>query len=176
MGRPRDPAQIARDRRRVADLYLKGWLQSDIAIEIGATQATVSRDLKALRKAWLASTLIDIDKAKSRELAKIDRLEREYWDAWERSQEDKETQIDELRQEGDSPSERVKVQVKKEGQVGNPSFLDGVEWCIDKRCKIFGIAPDKHEVDLAGSLDIKTSGSLTIYEYPSDDGPTDSGA
>jgi hypothetical protein len=153
MGVPRKPAQIARDRRRVADLYLKGWLQADIAAELSIDQSTVSRDLKALQKAWMASALVDIDAVKGRELAKVDQLEREYWVAWERSCEDAETVTQKTkgtvqrRQDDDGtfvaerPAEATKV---SKGQAGDPRFLQGVQWCIDKRCKIMGIdAPQK---------------------------------
>ena len=143
MGRRRNAAEIARDRRRVADLYLQGWLQIDIATDLGIDQSTVSRDLKALQGVWLKSTLIDFDEAKAREIAKVDRLEREYWEAWRRSCEDAET----VRQEGDPKKPPSRVIKTSKGQAGSSQFLQGVQWCIDKRCKILGIdAPQKVEV------------------------------
>jgi len=135
-GRRRSASELTRDRRRIADLYLSGWTQTAIAEEVGVSQATISGDLKALQKAWLASSLIDFGAAKSEALAKIDRLEREYWAAWEASKEDKETQTTE-KAGGETP--RSKAQIRREGQVGNPSFLSGVQWCIERRCKVLGI-------------------------------------
>ena len=143
MGRRRDAAEIARDRRRAADLYLQGWLQADIAADLGVDPSTVSRDLKALQAGWLESALIDFNEAKAQELAKVDRLEREYWEAWVRSREDAET----IRQEGNPKADPTKVVKTSKGQVGDVKFLNGVQWCIDKRCKIMGIdAPQKVEV------------------------------
>ena len=84
MPKRRSTAQIARDRRVISNLYMKGWLQSDIANELGISDATVSRDLRTLYKRWERSSLVDIDSKKAEELAKIDHLEREYWEAWER--------------------------------------------------------------------------------------------
>ena len=118
-------------------MYLRGWIQADIAEETGLSQPTVSRDLKALQRDWLESALIDFNEAKAQELAKVDRLEREYWVAWEASKEDKEVQTTE-KVKGDKTA-RSKAQVRREGQVGNPSFLAGVQWCIERRCKILGI-------------------------------------
>jgi len=148
-GKHRSGAQIARDRRRISDLYLQGWLQADIATEIGVSAPTVSRDLKALQGVWLESALIDFDEAKAREIAKVDRLEREYWEAWLRSCEDAET----VRQEGGSKNQDGKLKPPNKvirtskGQAGDPRFLQGIERCIDKRCKILGIdAPQKVEV------------------------------
>ena len=133
-GKRRSTAQLKRDRRRISDLYLQGWLQADIAAEVGVSQQTISLDLKALQRDWLASALIDFDEAKSHELAKVDRLEREYWQAWGRSREDAET----VRQEGKKEGVDKIIKTAK-GQAGDPRFLVGVQWCIDKRCKILGI-------------------------------------
>jgi len=150
-GRRRSAAELTRDRRRITDLYLSGWTQTAIAEELGVSQQTISLDLKAVQKDWLASSLIDFDAAKAKELAKVDRLEREYWAAWEASKEDKETSVTE-KAGGEKP--RSKAQIRREGQVGNPSFLSGVQWCIERRCKILGIdAPQKMQVLSDNDLD-----------------------
>ena len=142
-GKRRSTAQRARDRRKIADLYLQGWLQADIAGFLGVSPSTISNDLKALQGAWLQSTLMDFDEAKARELAKVDRLEREYWEAWIHSCEDAET----IRQEGNPKKDPSRVIKTSKGQAGDPRFLQGVQWCIDKRCKIIGIdAPQKVEI------------------------------
>ena len=137
-GRRRSTAQLVRDRRRIADLYLQGWIQADIAAELGISQQTVSNDLKALQVSWLDSSLVDFNAAKSQELAKVDRLEREYWVAWLYSCED------------------------AEGQAGDPRFLAGVQWCIGKRCKILGIdaASKVESVSLSVDLDGLTDAQL----------------
>jgi len=131
-------------------LYLQGWIQADIAERLKINQTTVSRDLKALQADWIKSTLRNFDEMKAEELAKVDRLEREYWRGWERSCEDAET----VRREGDVA--RVeKVVTTAKGQAGDPRFLAGVQWCIDKRCKILGIdAPTKLEHSGALSVSV----------------------
>jgi predicted XRE-type DNA-binding protein len=150
MGRRREAAEVARDRRKIADLYFQGWLQAEIAEEVGVHQSTVSRDLKALQAEWLQSALVDFNKAKARELARIDRLEREYWRAWLRSVEDKEVEVQEKVEAGDKQG-RLKVSLRREGQAGDPRFLAGVQWCIEQRCQILRLyAP----VD----VDIKSGG------------------
>lgn len=126
-GRPRSSGEIARDRRRIGDLYLKGWLQADIATEIGMSRATVSRDLKSLHKGWLKASLIDFNQAKANELGKLDHLEREHWNAWILSWE--------------HPPEGG----------GDPRFLAGVQKCIERRCKILGFdAPQGVDVTSGG--------------------------
>lgn len=144
----RSRSQLLRDRRRISDLYLEGWLQVDIAQEVGLAQSTVSLDLKALHKEWLKSALVNTDQTKSKELARIDRLEREYYAAWRRSCEDAETITQKTKgviqrkqdKEGVFVSERPGEATKtSKGQAGDPRFLSGVQWCIDRRCKILGI-------------------------------------
>lgn len=148
-GKRRSPAQLARDRRRISDLYLQGWIQVDIAAEVGASQSTVSNDLKAIQKEWLVSSLHDFDEAKARELARIDRVEREAWAAWERSQLDAETVTEEVA--SDSAKKRAKRQTKTEGRDGDSAFLTRVGWCIEQRCKILGLySPIKADVTSGG--------------------------
>ena len=107
------------DRRHlVAELYLKGKFQSEIARQCEVSQQQISQDLKAIRAAWLAAGIRDFDAIKSEQLAKLDVLETTYWQAWEDS--DK--------------------RVNKLGELmaPDPRYLAGVESVIDKRCRIFG--------------------------------------
>ena len=129
-------------RTRVAELYLKGWTQTKIAQHIGFSIATVSLDLKRIRKEWRETYKEDFAKRQARELAKIDRLEREYWEAWERSIGINETRTVKNGKDGTEET------VKQQDLVGDPRFLDGIAKCIDRRCKILGIdAPTKIEVN-----------------------------
>ena len=146
-GMRRSKSQIARDRRKIANLYLQGRIQADIGEELDINQSTVSRDLQALQEEWKNSSLIDIDEAKAKELAKVDRLEREYWDAWERSCLDEETKrLEGTLAAGEEKGKTTKQVVTRKGQAGDPRFLTGIQWCIERRCKILGIdAPAKQE-------------------------------
>ncbi|MDB5306898.1 MAG: hypothetical protein JWO38_1100 [Gemmataceae bacterium] len=59
------------DRRvKVARGYLAGKTQSELASELGVTQACISLDLKAIRVEWRESALIDFNEARARELAR----------------------------------------------------------------------------------------------------------
>jgi predicted transcriptional regulator len=104
--------------------------QTEIGERLGVTQATVSRDLKALHGEWLQSALRDVDDAKAEELAKIDRLEREYWEQWENS----------------------KTNREGETKGAGMSYGAGIERCIERRCKILGIEAPKH-IDLTSQGD-----------------------
>ena len=144
MARPiRTKTERERDRALLAKLYFQGWLQADIAEKIGVSRQQIGYDLGVLRKRWQASALIDFNAAKARELARVDNLEREYWETWERSKEQKEST---LTKRVDAGAKRNEAQVRRESQIGDPRFLTGVQWCIERRCKILGVdAPTKVE-------------------------------
>lgn len=136
----RTPIQREDDLRRISELYLRGWRQVDIAAEIGISQGMVSQDLKLIQKRWRKQTAINLDEAKNKELARIDTLEREYWDAWERSKGERVR----ARQNLVANKTVRSATVEKEQLIGNPAFLAGVEKCIEMRCKLLGIyAPTK---------------------------------
>ena len=161
--------QIERDRRDVADLYLQGWTQARISEHLNNngderdyyfTRSMVGYDLRALQKAWQKSALVNIDKAKAQELAKVDRLEREYWNAWERSCAPAIT----TRQEGTAVKDGIERIISTSvARNGDPRFLQGVQWCIERRCKILGIdAPEKHNVQ-----------TIATFHVVYDEGPTE---
>lgn len=167
----RSAAQRTRDRQRISTLYLEGWLQCDIADEVGLSQSTVSNDLKILQKQWLSSTLININEAKAKELARIDKLEQEYYQAWHRSCEDAETITEKGKgskakakdDEDNSPTRPTEFEktVQRKGQAGDPRFLQGVQWCISQRCKILGVNAPKKSEDLTVNLNELTNEQLT---------------
>jgi len=130
-------AHVQQRRQEVAALYLAGKYQSEIARLIGISQQQVSHDLQAVHRAWLASSLRDFDAAKAQELAKIDAAEREYWAAWERSQQPREVTTT---READGDAPRTETSRRREHPVGDPRFLDGVLKCIEKRCDMLGLS------------------------------------
>ena len=64
MAKHRSKKQIVRDRRRVAELYLTGKYQEDIADELSLSRATVSRDLRPIVDQWQAEAVGDIKRKK----------------------------------------------------------------------------------------------------------------
>ena len=138
MAQSRHKSEIERDRRNIAKLYLSGTTQMDIAEQLKISQATVSRDLKAIEKEWAVARINDIDERKRMELAKIDNLELVYWGGWKKSQADAEVETVKMQGNADKPGKVEKTR-RVEGQVGDPRFLQGVAWCVDKRCELLGL-------------------------------------
>jgi hypothetical protein len=158
LARPkRTPLEREQDLAKLAQAYLAGKTQAEIAQELNITQQQISYDLGVLQERWVKSALNDIDKAKAQELAKLDNLEREYWVGW----------VDSKKEYRGTTAERTrgknfgtKVQIKKEQRLGDPRFLDGVKSCIERRCKILGLeAPTKAQV----SFDKMTNDELINF-------------
>lgn len=123
----------ARRRQQVANLYLQGWPQAAIAEQLQIAQATVSRDLKRIYADWRQSSVRDFDMLQTIELQKIDRLERESWAAWDRSQKPSQ----QARIKGGSSEQNAERLVKN--QIGDPRFLEQVHKCIAARRALLGL-------------------------------------
>jgi hypothetical protein len=132
---------IVQRRQKVADLYIQGWTQMEIAAHLDVGQTTVSHDLIELRTEWRKSAVRDFDEARERELRKLDRIEKEAWAAWERSQ--KPAQSAHINDE--TNQRRTKRHVKN--QYGDPRFLEVVNRCIAARCALLGLAKSPVETD-----------------------------
>jgi hypothetical protein len=130
---------VAERRRKVAEMYLTGTTQAEIGKAVGVSRQTIHVDLKHIHADWLKSALMPFDKLKARELARIDRLEREHWAAWDRSQKEYQATLTEKKEGSDSKDDYTKAQVRKEQRVGDKAFLTGIQWCIEQRLKIFGV-------------------------------------
>lgn len=153
--RKRTSAQKTIDLVEIETLSLRGHSAREIAEILSQSESrdyTLSRqqvqyDIDKLDEIWQAEAIAEIDKAKRRVLAEIKDLQHEYWSAWKRSQEDAESEITKMQGTDPAKPGKLEKQQKREGQSGNPAFLRGVEWCINKRCEILGInAPVKSEL------------------------------
>lgn len=171
MAAARKPHEKERDRGIVAEYYIKGYslryIAQIIAQKVGngysVNHNTVSNDINALLKEWRETRVQDIDSLKVLELEKLDKLERTYWEAWEKSIEDyKKKTVKAKGKASDGAKPDYKEMTETEMiAYGNPSYLQGIERCIDKRCKILGIdAPLKHE---HGG---KEGGPIQVYYLP----------
>lgn len=137
--------RIAQRRRGVTEMYLQGYTQAEIAVKWNVTQQQISNDLITLQAAWRDDAKRSIDDIQSRELARIDQLERTYREAWERSCQDRTIKS---AKEKDSTRETSKEKAaRSEPRDGDPRFLEGIRWCIEQRLKIFGLyAAQKFDV------------------------------
>lgn len=157
-GYHRSQDEIRRDRAIVAEMYLKGETQHDIAAyleerrDYNYNRSKVANDIQRLRETWEQSALMDFHRRRAQELAKIDLLEQEYWEAWEESREPYQERTvegepaanEELNGHPGALDVDEVSYTRKEPKSGNPQFLRGIQWCINKRCELLGLdAPDR---------------------------------
>lgn len=124
---------IAQRRLQVSELYLQGWSQTAIAGHLNVTQSTVSADIRIVQDQWRTSGIRNFDLIREVELRKLDRLEREAWAAWERSQKPVQSAV----VTGDGSGANTRKSLKN--QVGDPRFLDQVNKCIAQRRTLLGL-------------------------------------
>lgn len=169
MAAKRERHIVERDRKAIGKLYIRGYSNREIAEQLcslfssenapySISHVTVSKDIKWIVSEWKKSTILDLDGIKIRELEKLNLLEQTYWMAWEKSIEDYEKKAKKLK--GPLGTDRNGKPLKPSEQelqtidmmnFGNPSYLAGIERCIDRRCKILGIdAPSKLDLTSNG--------------------------
>jgi hypothetical protein len=153
---PQQAFAILERRKRVAEGYLCGRWQSDIAVKEGVSREVVKQDILWLRKQWLAEAKQSVGQRQAQELAKIDRIETTAWEAWDRSCQNAVTEHTEIEQRpvergrldhqaAKAPPKKKKVARTVKHQAGDPRFLERVGWCIEQRCKILGLVITRHE-------------------------------
>ena len=130
-------------RPQVAEMYIAGKYQTDIARHFGVTPTTIHNDLKAIRRQWAKEYAETWNDVVIEQLAKIDKQEREAWQAWERSKLDAETketftESSGKTQDGKPIVGKTTLKKKSVGQAGDPRFLQSIQWCIEQRLKVVG--------------------------------------
>jgi hypothetical protein len=142
-----------RDLVIIARMYVRGKSQQEMRLSLNSmypdrplSSKVINTDLQSIRQAWLNSTLVDFNAAKSKELARLDEVEREAWNAWEKSK-DKHVRIEYEVTDDQVPFSMDKIadiQRKKkhkiiEATVGDIRYLEMIERAIKMRCDIFGL-------------------------------------
>lgn len=170
-GYRRTPEQREKDLVFCTDLFLRGYSYRQISdllnqrnAKMGLDYAIVPpmrvyKDLKQLLINWKREHEENIDLYITKELSKLDKIEAELWDAWERS---KKRIVSKIRQSG------LKTE-RSETFAGNPRYLDLVLSVQQRRAKLLGLdAPVK--VDLPNvNVSVDSSGpKYDISVIPND--------
>jgi len=160
--RCRSRAQRESELAAVARLYCQRETVDGVARILEISHGQVTYDLRILQQRWRAQADIDYPARRSLELARLDHLERVFWEAWERSQGTRQRsmarQVKRLIQQvraGEEPDTGIlqESSLTKEEHIGDPSYLMGVLACIDRRCRLLGL--DEVPTDGTGSLAIR---------------------
>ena len=132
-----DELPVPQRREQVARLALLGQSTEAIAAKLGAPWQTIGQDLELIHGEWRASAEQAQEALTAQELARLDHLEREYWAAWDRS-----IAAHSLPAEAQEANDG-KRRANPKDPLGDPRYLDGVEWCIERRCKLLGLDAGK---------------------------------
>lgn len=163
-GYRRSPEQRENDLVFCTDLFLKGYSYRQISdllnkrnAKMGLDYAIVPpmrvyKDLKQILINWKREHEENIDLYITKELSKLDKIESELWDAWERS---KKRIVSKIRQSG------LKTE-RSETFAGNPRYLDLVLSVQQRRAKLLGLdAPVK--VDMP-NVNVSVDSSSPKYD------------
>jgi hypothetical protein len=118
--------------------------QTDLANELNTSQGIISGDLKYIRKQWRASAVRDWDNERQIRLDQIEAIKLEAKEAWEKSKEPAETNIEETSNKGLREVKKIK------GQTGNVAYLNTMLQCIDREVELLEL------LDKEISIKIKT--------------------
>ncbi len=133
-----------RDLERIAQLRLQGYTQTQIAEQLSLSRQQIGYDIKTLEKRWQETANEAVEVHKAREVAKMDNLERTYWDAWWQSLGETivTTTTDEsggLNKKGEPADPKQKKTVRVEDLNGDPRYLQGALDCSKARREILGL-------------------------------------
>lgn len=162
----RKPAEVEKDRKAIEELYREGVSQAAIARQLKISPATVSRDLKTIIKRWMEQTVHNLDEHKAKQLKLLDKLEREYWEAWERSKELTPIKL----KDRDGVERTLYRPASHYSPMGVVGYIEKIHKVIDQRIKILGLeAPKKVDMNVQGDVGVKGYVSFDPSDWDEDD-------
>lgn len=123
----------------IAGMRLRGKQITEICREIGIDRAFAYKLYKEIETQWMESARRSLDEFKAEELARIDTLEAEAWDAWNRSKKDAMERRQEWGYDQQGEMRRTAQKALSRNRDGDARFLAVVMECIDRRCKLLGL-------------------------------------
>jgi len=132
----------------VIKLYLQGVSVRDIGRRVKIPVNSVYNDLKYARKMWLRKIAASAEEYLTAEVEKINLIESEAWEQWERSKLNATTKGIEKDDKGKTTKKTQTVR----GQSGDPRYLEVALKCIDKRCRMLKIGEYSTEASLAHAV------------------------
>lgn len=128
------------DRRaQVARLYLTRLPLRAIGKQLGVTATTIHRDLEAIRLLWREQSSEFFTTRIEEELARLDQLEAEAWDAWRESRKARKTTTEDASFAAQKKNSAKRKSVRTESPNPDAALLRVVFDCVDTRLQIMGI-------------------------------------
>ncbi len=145
-------------------MLLTGATARLIADEVGVTIRQVERDVAACEEQWRREAVLSLDRVKARLVAELRTQRVELWAAWERSKTDKERSKQKAKRAPAGGAMVVEeVLVDREGQAGDPRFMDAILRNLQAEAKIFGILSDNPSVSI-GEINVDNRKALVVTD------------
>jgi DNA-binding CsgD family transcriptional regulator len=141
----------ARNTQIIIDL-LGGKSHKQLAEDNGISPSTVRDIVRDTREQWKEWRVSHFDIMLLNELERINRIEDEAWDAYEKSKKPMTTttrRTDGTRtMDEETGKEKLTIiyeEVKSQTRHPDPRYMNIIQWCVEQRLKIIGgYAPEKH--------------------------------
>lgn len=117
-------AMACSEQDTIKDYWLKGADVDTIATAMGCTKKKVTDTIKTIREQWRKDSVERIEDEVSRELAKLNLIEKECWCAWGKEQIGYVTAGKEIMQVVEPP---------------NPQYMKTILDCMTRRAKLLGL-------------------------------------
>lgn len=153
------------DRVAITDMLLRNMSLRQIAEELNKknegryeiTFQQVYYDVKKLQQEWYQEAQELIEHGIVREIKKLDRIEAECWEAWEKSKKGKRSTIMQggfVGEDGKEIAGNI-VNRKIDSSTGEVKYLEMIERCIIRRAELLGVIfpQKKDDGSTGGNID-----------------------
>lgn len=152
-GRKWTEAERINMRTTVANMLVRGASMNTIIDHMHDPSApdeqyvsidTIRNIVKTIEQEWRDTYTAAINKVKERELAKLDHMEEQAWEAWEQSKQGKtrdqvNAEVTTDRTTGAAKRTPRVTRTTKESNPGDPRYMDIIFKCIAMRIRLYGL-------------------------------------
>jgi len=128
---------------------------------LGVSQQQIFLDLREAKKEWRQRYAQQAQEVLEEEVARLSLIEREFWQAWNKSKPVKESTTHKTGLRGETSIEQTMI--VRESSPGNPSFLNGVLETITQRLELMGITTELKFQDINAAVKLLKSRGYRVF-------------
>jgi len=147
-----DQALDKRDERipKICEMYLKGRTFGEIGAALDVSRECISRTVRYMRRVWILKADREIDRLFAEQLQRIDLVESEAWESWEKSKAARRSASVKKNSAGKIEEKRL----TKEQSDGDPKFLAVILDCIHRRSRLLSLEKRNERGEATQGVDI----------------------
>jgi len=131
------PLELENRRRQINALLIANFKPNQIARRLGIPTSAVARDIQAINQEWREKMLLDFADLKAKELARLDIIEQEAWDAWYESR--RQQVVTEVAVQNSPRGEKTSTKRRDERRDPDGRYLEIIMKCSTQRQKMLGL-------------------------------------